>query len=243
MELTPQSNRTARLAAALFFFVCVPLSIWESSYVHSKIFVAQDPATTASNLLSNEFIFRTSIVTHLLGTFIFTLMALLFYRLLRPVDKHLSRLMVVPILAQLPIVFIFEALNFTALMTIKAEVRPTFDVVQQQEVAYLLLRIHRYGFGADKIIFGLYFIPFGMLIFRSGYTPRIIAILMMLGGAGYVVDSCVYILLQRVDYLTLQSLKLYASACYSLALLWILIKGVRDQSNHLQTKTTQANPL
>ncbi len=229
MEVTSESNnRTARLGAALFFFLCVPLSLWESNYVHSKIFVAQDPMATANNLLSNEFIFRTSIVTHLIGTFIFTLMVLLFYRLLRPVDKHLSRLMVIPILAQIPIVFVFEALNFTALMTLKAEARPTFDVAHQQEVAYFLLRAHRYGFGADKIIFGLCFIPFGMLVFRSGFAPRIIGILMIIGGAGYVVDTSLYILLQRADYLTVQSLKLFSSASYALSLLWFLIKGVRN---------------
>lgn len=229
MEITLESkSRTVRLAASLFFFLCVPMTIWETNYVHSKIFVAQNPIATANNLLSNEFIFRTAIVSHLIGTFIFTLMVLLFYRLLRPVDKHLSRLMVIPILAQIAIVFIFEALNFTALMTLKAEPRITFDVAQQQEVAYFLLRAHRYGFGADKIIFGLFFIPFGLLVFRSGFAPRTIGILMIIGGVGYVADSCLYILLQRADYLSIQSLKLYSSATYSLGLLWFLIKGVRD---------------
>lgn len=229
MEAAPESNsRTVRLATSLFFFLCIPMSLWESNYVHSKIFVAHDPMLTANNLLSNEFIFRTSIVSHLISTFIFTLMVLLFYQLLRPVDKHLSRLMVIPILAQIPIVFVFETLNFTALMTLKAEARPTFDVAQQQELAYSLLRIHRYGFGADKIIFGLCFIPFGMLVFRSGFAPRVIGILMIIGGAGYVADTCLYILLQRADYLNVQSLKLYSSACYALGLLWFLIKGVRN---------------
>lgn len=221
-------SKTARIAASLFFFLCVPLSIWESKYVHSKIYVSQDPAATAHNLLSNEFIFRTSIVSHLIGTMIFILMILLFYRLLRPVDKHLSRLMIVPLLAQIPIVFVLEVLNFTALMTLKSEPRPTFDVVQQQEVAYFLLRTHRYGFGADKIIFGLCFIPFGLLVIRSGFAPRIIGILMIIGGAGYVADTSLYILLQRADYLIVQSFKLYSSVGYALGLLWFLIKGVRE---------------
>lgn len=235
MIMEPESkSRTVRIATALFFFVCVPLSIWETTYVHSKIFVALDPITTSNNLLANEYIFRTSIVSHLIGTFIFLLMILLFYRLLRPVDRLLSLLMVIPIVAQIPIVFVFEALNFTALMTLKVEPRATFDVAQLQEVAYLLLRIPRYGIGADKIIFGLCFIPFGMLVFRSGVAPRVIGILMIIGGAGYVADSCLYLLLQRADYLNIQTLKLYSSACYALGLLWFLIKGVRN-TNDLTT--------
>jgi hypothetical protein len=223
-----QDSKTARIAASLFFLLCVPLSLWETNYVHSKIFVPQDPVATAHNLISNEFIFRTAIVSHLIGTFIFLFMILMFYRLLRPVDKNLSRLMVIPILAQIPIVFIFEAINFTALMTLKAEPRLTFDVVQQQEVTYFLLRAHRYAFGADKIIFGLCFIPFGLLVLRSGFAPRIFGILMIIGGAGYVLDSCLYILLQRSDYLIFQPLKLYSSAGYAIALLWFVIKGVRN---------------
>jgi hypothetical protein len=135
--------------------------------------------------------------------------------------------MVIPILAQIPIVFIFEMLNFTALMLLKSEARPTFDVPQQQEVAYFLLRTHRYGFGADKIIFGMCFIPFGILVLRSGFAPRVIGILMIMGGVGYMGDTCLYILLQRTDYLTIQTLKLYSSACYALSFLWFLIKGVR----------------
>jgi hypothetical protein len=228
LETTPASDsRTVRIATSLFFFLCVPLSVWESNYVHRKIFVLQDPFATANNLLAHEFIFRTSIVSHIIGTVIFVLMLLLFYKLFRPVDQHLSRLMVIPVLSQIPIVFVMEAVHFTALMTLKTDTRPTLDVIQQQEIAYFLLRIHRYTFGADKIIFGLCFIPFGMLVLKSRFAPRIIGILIIIGGVGYVADTCLYILLQRSDYLTVQSIKLYSSACYSLGLLWFLIKGVR----------------
>ena len=85
-----QDSKTARLAAALFFFLCVPLSLWDQFYVPRKIFVAQDSVATANNLLSNEFIFRTSIVIHLTGFLIFVMMVLLFHRIFRPVDKHQS---------------------------------------------------------------------------------------------------------------------------------------------------------
>ena len=230
VESTPSTNSTVRIATSLFFFICVPMSIWESNFVHSKIFVPQDPIGTANNLLSYEFIFRTSIVTHIIGTSVFVLLVWLFYRVVRPVDKGLSQLMVIPILAQIPIVFVFEALNYTALMTLKSEARVTFDVVQQQEVAYLLLRLHRYAFAANKIIFGLFLIPLGILVFRSGFAPRFIGILILIGGIGYVADTCLYILLQREAYLTVRSLKLYSSACYSLGFLWLLVKGVRNQN-------------
>jgi hypothetical protein len=160
-------------------------------------------------------------------------MVLQFYKVFRPVDKHLAKLMIIPIVAQFAIVFVLETLNFSALMTLKAETRPGFDISQQQEAAYFLMRIHRYGFGADKVIFGLCFIPLGLLVFRSGFAPRLIGIFMLLGGVGYVVDTCLYLLLERGEYLTVQFIKLYSSIAYAIGLLWFLVKGVRMPVSNL----------
>jgi len=227
MEVSYESNsRTIRIATALFFFICVPLSLWETR-VQSKIFVPQDAVATAKNLLAHEFVFRTTLISHIIGTVVFILMVMLFYQIFKPVDNHLARLMIIPILLQFPIVFILEAVNFTALMTLKSEARTTFDVLQQQEVAYFLLRLHRYTFGADKIVFGLGFIPLGLLVIRSGIAPRIIGILILIGGVGYVMDTILYGLLQRATYLTVQPLKLISSVLYSLGFLWFLVKGAR----------------
>ena len=228
METTLNSNsRTARLAASLFFFLCIPLALWD---LPQKIFMPQDPAATANNLLSNEFIFRISIITHLTGFLIFVFMIVLFCRIFRPVDKHLSRLMLFSILAQVPVVFVFEVFNYTALMILKNETRLTFDVAQQQEAAYFLMRISRYGVGTGmgKLFLGLCFIPFGMLVLRSGFAPRIIGILLIIGGMGYVADCCISILLQRTDYVMIRSFLMYTSLAYILALLWFVVKGVRD---------------
>ncbi|MCW3119852.1 MAG: hypothetical protein JWM28_3934 [Chitinophagaceae bacterium] len=231
MEISLNSNsKTARQAASLFFFLGMPLSLWGQTYILSKIFVRQDPAATASNLLSNEFLFRLSIFSHLADTLFFVLMILLFYSLFRRVDKHLARIMLVSAIAQIAVVFVLELFNFTALMILKTEVRPTFDVVQQQEVAYFLLRIHANGagIGMGKLFVGLCFLPFGMLVFRSGYAPRIIGVLLIIGGIGYVADCSTAILLQRADYLMVRSFLMYTTLAYILALLWFLVKGVRE---------------
>ncbi len=241
MEATLQSNqldskegsKTVRLASALFFFVCVPMAVWDQTYVLSRIFVPQNPVETSNNLLSNEFLFRTAIVSHLTGFLIFVFMVLLFYRLFIHVDKHLSRLMIFSLLAQVPVVFVFEVFNYAALMVLKSEVRPTFDLAQQQEIAYFLMRLPRYatGAGMGKLFLGLCFIPFGMLVLRSGYAPRIIGILLIIGGVGYVVDCSIAILLQRVDYVIIRPYLMSTTVCYALAFLWFLIKGVRTPTS------------
>jgi hypothetical protein len=229
MELNLRSNsNTARLAASLFFFVCIPLFFWEQNFVRSKIFVTQDPIATANNLLSNEFVFRAATVSHVAGTIVYSFMMIMFVRLFRPVDKHLSRIMIAPLIVQIPIVLILEVFNIAALLTLKSEARPTFDVGQQQEAAYFLLRMFRVGMGTGKLFYGLSLIPFGMLVLKSGFTPRFIGILLIIGGVGYIGDFCIYILLQRPDYLIVRSFLMYSYMTYMLALLWFLVKGVRD---------------
>lgn len=228
MDMTSSINKTARLAAALFFFVSIPLFFWDQTFV-SPLFVGQDPIATATNLLSIEFAFRLSIVSHLVGNLAIVFMVLLYYNIFRPIDKHLSRFMLFPILAQITVVFVFEVFNYTALMVLKNDARSTFDVAQQQEVAYFLLRMTRYatGAGMGKLFLGLCFIPFGMLVLRSRLAPRIIGILLIIGGTGYVIDCCIAILLQRPVYIMVRSYLMYTTLCYFLTLLWFLVKGVR----------------
>lgn len=112
----------------------------------------------------------------------------------------------------------------------KSEPRLSFDVSQQQEVAYFLMRMPRYatGAGLGKFFLGLCFIPFGMLAFRSGMVPRAIGILLIIGGVGYVADCCIAILLQRDDYIEVRPYLMSTTVCYALALLWFLIKGAKN---------------
>ena len=229
----PVSNarRTTRLATALFFFICVPLSVLDQFYVPRQVFVLRDPVATANNLLANEFIFRISILSHLAGVLVFFMMGLLFYRIFRPVDKHLARVMIIPLLAVIPVTFVFEVFNYTALMVLKGEIHSVMEVRQQQDVAYFLLRMLRYGSGGvglGKLLFGLYLIPFGMLTIRSGFAPRIIGILAIIGGAGYLADCCLSVLMQRADYLAARWFVWISALGYMAALLWFLIKGTSD---------------
>ena len=229
MDEPLQSNsRTVRIAASLFFFVCLPMYFWEQNFVRAKIFVAQDPVATAGNLLANEFGFRVATITHLGGTIVFVFMILMLHRVFRPVDKYLSRLMIAAVLVQVPVILLLEIFDIGALMILKSEARPTFDVIQQQEAAYLLLRLQRVGIGTSKLFFGLCFIPFGMVVLKSGITPRIIGILFIIGGVGYVGDFCIYVLLQRPDYIMVRSILMYSYFGWMVALLWLLVKGVRS---------------
>jgi hypothetical protein len=136
-------------------------------------------------------------------------------------------------MAQLAAVFVLEVLKFMTLTVLKGDPRDTFEVAQQQEAAFLLWRIHANGSGAGlgKLFIGLCFIPFGMLVSKSGYAPKVIGILLIIGGVGYVADCFLSVLLQRSDYIAVRTYLMSTVVAYFLALLWFLIKGVQIPGN------------
>lgn len=220
-----------RLAGIIFICVCIPLAMWGIGYVPSKIFVAQDPAATSANLLSNEFIFRTSIISHLASTVFFVWMILLFHRALQGFNATVSQAMLIAACAQIPIVLITEAMRFGALMILESEPRAAFDLVQKQETVYVLLRIAKYGVGIAQIFFGLCFIPLGILVIRSRVAPTIVGILVIVTGIGYVADCCTYVLLQRLDFAVVRPYIIYSFIGFPLAMFWFLVRGGKQNTN------------
>ncbi len=234
MEATFESNkRTARLAASLFFFVCWPLSWWAESYTANKVYVPHNAAATTDHLIANEFIFRTGIVTELVGVIVFATMGMILYRLFSPVDKHLSRMMMIPPLIQVVIVFIIELLAFTAVATARNSEYSALliaDDIQRQQAVYFLLRVQRNGFLAYEIFWGLWFFLLGLLLYRSDYAPRIIGMITTIGGVAYVVMGLGFILLQYQEYVMVRPyLKYIKMMGIAACMHWFLIKGVKEK--------------
>jgi Domain of unknown function (DUF4386) len=142
--IVPSKNKIAR-SAGILYIVLVGIALYGMGYVSSKIFVPNDVTAITADLISNEFLFRTGIACHLLSVSAISIMVLILYRLFRPVDKHLSRLMLVPVLVQIPIVLIIVCFNIAALMILKGEAWMNLDSEQRQQYAYFLLRMHSYG--------------------------------------------------------------------------------------------------
>jgi hypothetical protein len=225
MNTAPVPNtRTARIAGVLYVFIVV-VAIYYGE-ISSGFFVASDPAATAQNILSHELQYRSATVLHLTSVIAFTIMAFMLYRVFREADEHLSRLMVVPVLVQVPIFLMLEVFHITALMIVKGDLLTTFMEAQRQEVAYLFMRMFGYGIAASQIFWGLFMLPFGTIAYRSGYLPKIFGILLLLNGAGYITEGCAFMLLQREEYLVIRGIDRFTFIGLPVTMLWMLVKGV-----------------
>ena len=148
---------------------------------------------------------------------------------LKQVKEHTAKLMVALVIVQIPAVFIMEAFNITSLMVFKGEILNTFELSQRQDLAMLLLKINDYGALTLEMFWGLWLIPFGLLVHKSGFIPRIFGILLIIAGIAYMNDSFIALLLPGIhDFINQPTLLFVAIGEISITG-WLLIKGVKNE--------------
>lgn len=227
-------NKTARIAGALYLLL-LPLGILGLIYLQAAIIVEGDVATTASNVLASGMLFRFSILASLLIPIVNICVVLTLYKILNPVNKNIALLMVMLILLGAPIAILSEANRLAVLSLLNnTSYLVTFTIEQVQTLAFFLLELHRYGMNVASIFWGLWLLPLGYLVFKSNFLPKIIGILLIIGGLGYLVDFFIVVLLPDIHVTVSQ----FTFIGELLLPLWLLIKGVNvEQWNKLTTKS------
>ncbi|MFC1481755.1 DUF4386 domain-containing protein [Candidatus Neomarinimicrobiota bacterium] len=220
-------KKIARLAG-LLYLILVITGVFGIMYVSSQIIVQGDAITTAQNILAKESLFRTGIINDIISNTIFVLLVLVLYRLLKQVNEHQAKLMVLLVVVQIPAVFIMEALNITTLMILKGEMLQTFELNQRQDLAMLFYKINDYYTLILEMFWGLWLLPFGLLVYKSGFIPRIFGILLIIAGIAYMNLSLGSLLFPGYSaFVYGPTLLLVAIGEISITL-WLLIKGVQN---------------
>ena len=218
-------NKTARVAGCLYLML-FPLGIFGIIYVPSSLIVLGDAATTASNIMANELLYRLSIVTALTLQIVNIFLALALYKLLNPVDKNNAVLMVILVLVAAPIAMLNELNHVAVLLVLSgSDFLTTFSLDQVQASVPLFLNLHEHGVFIAQIFWGLWLFPMGYLIFKSNFLPLALGILMIIGGFGYLVDSFVYFIFPDFD-VTFSEFTFLGEL---LLPLWLMFKGVNHE--------------
>jgi hypothetical protein len=221
------TRKAARVAGLLYVLMSIP-GVWGLIYVPSRLIVSGDPAATARNILASETLFRSGIVANLVSQAGFVLVALALYRLLKHVDALLALLMVIWISISIPIVFVAEA-HLLGIPTLLDPTGPAAALSDTGRIAMTALSLRAYSntIQVAEIFWGLWLIPMGLLIFRSGFLPRFLGVLLFLAATGYLIE-CVSLLLPAYG----KAVEGIAAPLRALELvipLWLLIAGAKDQ--------------
>jgi len=179
------ASRTARLAGALYLLM-MPFAAF-TLYVRDSKIIGNDPAATATNILAAPNLFRASIVTWLTAQVISIFLVVQLYKLLKPVNASQALLMLALALAGVPVVFANESHSFAVLMLLHDPLISS-GVEQLASSLILHLQLHERGIMVAHIFWGLWLFPLGWLVFRSGFLPRWLGILLLIAGFGYLVD-------------------------------------------------------
>ena len=167
-------------------------------YVPARIRVPGDAAATAENLRSMESLFRLGIGSELLHQAIGIFVALALFRLFKPVDEWLARqVLILGSLVSVPIMFTNVLNDIAALALAKGGAflarggasLAAFDRAELDALAYFFLQLHGYGVTVASIFWGLWLLPFGLLVVRCGFIPRILGYLLWVAGSAYVLEA------------------------------------------------------
>ena len=179
----------ARVAGFLLLFLVV-IAPFSQLYVPSTLIVPGDAAATADNIRSSGWVLRLGIVGDSFVFLIEIVLCVLLYVLLRPVSRTLSLVAAFARLAMTVVQGINLLAYFVALLLLSGAAYLTvFGPAQLDALALLSLDAHQYGVYVWEAFFGLHLAVLGYLIFKSGYFPRILGVLMVFAALGYLGHS------------------------------------------------------
>jgi hypothetical protein len=187
----PALVRTARTTGLLYLGLAISGGIG-FLLIRSRLFVADDPAATLANLVDNEALARAGVAFELLVVVTHALAAAWFYRLFRPADPFAAGGIAAFGLVNAIMVLVSAAMLATAL---EVALGPAADAAATVQLLY---QVSGGLWEVGAIFFGLWLIPMGWCVLRSGWMPRALGWVLVAGGIGYVLSAFVRYLVPGV---------------------------------------------
>ncbi|MEM7380726.1 MAG: DUF4386 domain-containing protein [Bacteroidota bacterium] len=220
-------KQRARLAG-LSFLAVIGFGVFAEFYVRRKVYIYNDPATTANNIAEFGKLFSFGIVSDLMMALAYFVFPLILYPLFLSVGKNHLRLMLLSVSIAVTILCLNTIHLIAALeMAGGSDYLGALTADQRESWTTFFLKLHTKGYKVAQIFYGLYLLPLGYLIYRSGRIPKIIGIFLMLGFAGDFIDFFRYFLFPNIESVFLDNITLPADLGEFSLCIWLLIMGIR----------------
>jgi hypothetical protein len=222
---TSPSPMTYARIAGLLYLVIFLMAPFAEFFVREGLIVAGDASTTAANIRGSEGLFRAGFATDLVVFVIEIAQAAILYVLLAPVSRPLALVMSFARLAQATILGLNLLNMYTGLQLLTS---PEYAALGAgvEPLALVFLNAQSFGYELGLVFFALHLFALGYLVYRSGFLPRILGVLLVVSALGYVGNSfSVFLVPGLADVMAV--VVLVAALIGELPLtLWLLIKGV-----------------
>lgn len=224
-------KRIARTAGLLYLLFIVTLII--STAIRTRLIVFDDPSTTFANISNSESSFRISVICELVSSLFFLLAAWALYVLLRSTGKNLALLFLLLNLAGVAIECMNMINQIAVLVILRDDNLKILQPAQLEAGAIFFLNLHKNGFMIAQIFFSTWLLPLGYLVFKSGFLPKVLGILLMLDFLFWLLYFFQYFLFPHFKELMYISFPVAFVAEVSLTF-WLLIKGVKENASGTQ---------
>lgn len=215
-------QKTARSAGFLYLILAVCGGFAEF-FVRQSLIVPGNAVETVNNIMASESLFRLGFVAELVGQTVFIVLVMALYRLLKPVNRNQARIMVLFVVVAVTITCLNMLNQFAALLLLSgADYLAVFEAGQVEALVLLFLNLHKAGYLIAQVFFGLWLLPLGYLVYKSGFLPRIVGILLMAACFGYLIDVVTFSLFPNFELVISE----FTFIGELLLMLWLLVKGV-----------------
>lgn len=240
-RITEASPRFKARIAGVLWLACIATSVF-SFVVGFRLIVANDAAATATNILANESLFRLGFVADLMSGMSYVGVTALLYYLLKPVSRSLSLLAAFFGLAGVAIGGMAWLSHLAPLVLLRGDPNlSAFTATQLQALALLALKLQLNVFSIGMVFFGVQCFVAGYLIARSTFFPRILGVLLAIGGLSYVISSLANFLAPPFGARLAPFIIPAALLGEGSLTLWLLVRGVNQQRWEEQASAAQCH--
>lgn len=220
------NKKTARLAGLLWIITGV-FGGFSQLFVRGKLIVSGDMAATANNIVSNEFLLRLGFVSDQMMMLCTLFTSIVLYKLLSTVNKNWATLMVILAALGSSIGMLNYLNEFAPLQLLSgAEYLNVIETSQLQAQVMLYFNLYEHGYVIAQFFYVLWVFPLGLLVYKSGFLPRVFGILFMLETFTGFPSTLIYFLFPNS---TIENILMIPGALAELSFMfWLLIRGINE---------------
>ena len=200
-------------------------------YFPGRFVVPGDAAATATRIASAPLLYRLWPATDLVAGVFAIYLAMTLYQLFKDVDRNQARVLVAMLLVQVPMWFALTLVELAPRVLLNgSSYWLVFDKPQLDALALGLLGVSSRAVGAMSAYWGLWLVPFALLVMRSRFIPRLLGVFLMIAACSYLVSAATYFVFPAYYRVVFWS----AAPLYGLGEIgiinWLLIKGAREDA-------------
>lgn len=221
------SNKKLARIAGLLYLIVIATGLFAEVFVRQAFKVSGDALATANNIQSSEMLFRWGLVADIINFVCGLPVVLIVYILFKRINKFLLQLALIFVIIQTAIIAV-NLLNQTSPLLILSNnaYLKSFQPNQLATLSQLSLNIQGVGYAIGLVFFGFYCLLVGYVIFKSKMVPKLLGILYIISGIGYLINSFTMLLSKGFSnpifsYVAIPIFIGELSFC-----LWLLIKGI-----------------